>query len=592
MKKILGHLRPYWLGATSAFVIIIVVTIADLAIPRLVQRIVDQGVTPRDMGMIWRTAGLMLGIAAFSAFFSIINTLISVRVAQRFARDLRSSIFRKIQFLSFGNLDQFQTGQLLVRLTSDVTTVQMSVQMFMRLFTRAPLLLVGSAALMIATSPRLTLLVSVLIGLMAVILGIFVKYGPPMFRSIQKKLDRLNTLLQENLSGVRVVKAFVRADHENQRFAVANEDLTQQTIKVFQLFGILFPTLVLFMNLGMVGVVWFGGIQATQGDISVGAIMAFVNYLMTTLFPLMMISMMVNQLAAAKASGDRILEVLDAQQDVQDRPDARPLESLQGRVAFEHISFSYDGEGAEAVLSDINLIAEPGQTVAILGATGSGKSSLVHLIPRFYDVNDGRITIDGTDIRDMTQESLRKRIGIAMQEAVLFTGTIRDNIRYGQPTATDDEVIAAAKAAQAHDFISEFPEGYDTLVGQRGVNLSGGQKQRISIARALLVRPRILILDDSTSSVDVETEIKIESALEELMRDSTSFVIAQRVSTVLNADKIIVLEGGHIAAEGTHDELLATSPIYQDIYNSQLGGGLLPPGEGLADIQKLASEGA
>jgi ATP-binding cassette subfamily B protein len=322
-----------------------------------------------------------------------------------------------------------------------------------------------------------------------------------------------------------------------------------------------------------VGVVWFGGRLAILEDFTVGEIIASVNYMTYSLFPLMMLGSMIGPLSAADASAARIWEVLDSPAEVQNRPQARALPSVAGRVAFEDVCFSYNHGCDEMVLDGVNLAAEPGQTVAILGATGSGKSSLIHLIPRFYDVERGRVTLDGVDVRAMPLDALRSQMGVALQEAVLFSGTVRDNIRYGRPGATDEEVVAAAKAAQAHDFIVAFPEGYDTVLGQRGVNLSGGQKQRIAIARALLVRPKVLILDDSTSAVDVETEAKIETALEELMADSTTFVVAQRISTVLNADKIVVLERGQVAAVGTHAELMRSSPIYQEIYESQLGDG-------------------
>ncbi|MDH4136337.1 MAG: ABC transporter ATP-binding protein/permease, partial [Anaerolineae bacterium] len=390
---------------------------------------------------------------------------------------------------------------------------------------------------------------------------------------VQEMLDKLNQVLQENLAGVRVVKAFVRVEHENARFDRANRDLTVENVKVMQLLAVLLPTMFLLVNLGVVGVVWFGGRLAILEDFTVGEIVASVNYMTYSLFPLMMLGSMIGPLSAADASAARIWEVLDSTAEVQNRPQARALSSVAGRVAFEDICFSYNHGCDEPVLDGVNLIAEPGQTVAILGATGSGKSSLIHLIPRFYDVERGRVTLDGVDVRDMPLDALRSQIGIALHEAVLFSGTIRDNIRYGRPDATDEEVVAAAKAAQAHDFIVAFPERYDTVLGQRGVNLSGGQKQRIAIARALLVRPKVLILDDSTSAVDVETEAKIEAALEELMADCTTFVVAQRISTVLNADKIVVLERGKVAAVGTHAELMRSSPIYQEIYESQLGDG-------------------
>jgi ATP-binding cassette subfamily B protein len=378
--------------------------------------------------------------------------------------------------------------------------------------------------------------------------------------------------MQENLAGVRVVKAFVRDQHEIKRFRATNEGLMEQTVRAARTVAVAMPFMMLAVNLGVVGAIWFGGLQVTYGTMQMGQIIAFVNYLMRTLMSLMMVSMLVMMTARAQASAERIQEVLDSVPRIESRPDAVAAFVPRGRVAFENVAFSYDGNGGAPVLRDINFVAEPGQTVAILGATGSGKSSLIHLIPRFYDVTGGRVTIDGVDVRDIEKGVLRRNVGIALQETVLFTGTIRDNIRYGRPDATDEEVIAAARVAQAHEFISEFPDGYDTVLGQRGVNLSGGQKQRIAIARALLIQPAVLILDDSTSSVDVETEARIQDALEDVMKGRTSFVIAQRISTVLNADKILVLDDGQIAAEGTHRELLASSPIYREIYESQLGG--------------------
>jgi ATP-binding cassette subfamily B protein len=383
----------------------------------------------------------------------------------------------------------------------------------------------------------------------------------------------LNQILEENLSGIRIVKAFVRRDYEAERFKTANTELTEVSVRTNQLIGVLFPLTLLIMNFGIVAIIYFGGIQVIQGTTTVGTIMAFTNYVFSAMFPIMMLSMMAGQISFAEASANRIMQVLDAEPEIQDKPLAIHIDKVEGHVEFQNVTFSYRDDGGDPVLHNISFTAEPGETVAILGSTGSGKSSLIHLIPRFYDVSDGKVLVDGNDIRDVETKSLRRHIGISLQEAVLFSGTIRDNIRYGRPSATEEEVVEAAKAAQAHEFIKGFPQAYDTVVGQRGVNLSGGQKQRLAIARALLVKPSILILDDSTSAVDVETEIKIEEALEDLMQDRTSFVIAQRISTVLNANKILVLDDGNIAAEGTHDQLMQTSDIYKEIYDSQLGNG-------------------
>jgi len=572
MRRVLKFLYPYWREAVLAMVILALVVVADLSIPRLVQVIIDRGIANNDMRLIFTTSLIMISASIISALLAIGNTLFSVRAAQRFAADVRKSLFQKIQSFSFGNLDDFRTGQLLVRLTSDVNQLQMLVMMSLRIFTRAPLMLVGSIGLMIATNRELAMLMLLLLPLILVLTVIFVRVAQPLFLGVQRKLENLNQVLQENLSGIKVVKAFVRRNFESERFGVANSELMDQSIKVAKILSVLFPTMFLLLNVGTVAVVYFGGVQAVTGSMTVGEIMAFINYLLTTMFPVLMLAMMAGQISAANVSAGRVMEVLDSTPDVRDMEDAVTLDAMKGRVVFEDVCFSYGDDCGEPVLHDINLVAEPGETVAILGSTGSGKSSLVNLIPRFYDVTEGRVTIDGIDVRDITKSSLRSHIGVSLQESILFSGTIRDNVSYGRSGASEAEIIAAATVAQAHDFILGFPDGYDSLVGQRGANLSGGQKQRIAIARALLVQPEILILDDSTSSVDVETEARIQEDLEKLMEDTTCFVIAQRISTVLNADKIIVLDRGEIVAEGDHRELMEVSPIYREIYFSQLGG--------------------
>jgi ATP-binding cassette subfamily B multidrug efflux pump len=573
LRRILGFVKPYQKQAILALVILLAMVLSDLLIPRLTQTIIDEGIGKKNMQVIVGTALLMMGAAVLSTLFAIVNTLLSVRVSMNVAADLRSAIVRKVQTFSFGNLDRIQTGQLLVRSTSDIHMVTMVVMMGLRILTRAPLWMIGSMIMLVVTSPRLSLLMLVL---MLVIVGMVTFFGAkarPAFMKVQQKLDRLNQVMQESLEGMRVVKAFVRDEHESARFEQANRDLTDQIIRISQLLAVLMPTMFIFVNLGVVGVMWFGGRLAILEGFEVGRIVASVNYMTLSIFPLMMLGMMLGPLSAADASAERILQVLDAEPEVKDETDVGAPSGVAGRVAFEDVCFSYNHGCDEPVLSGIDLVAEPGQRVAVLGETGSGKSSLIHLIPRFYDVERGRVTLDGVDVRDMPLHALRAQVGVALQEAVLFSGTIRDNIRYGCPEATDEEVIAAARAAQAHEFIMAFPDGYDTEVGQRGVNLSGGQKQRLSIARALLVHPKVLILDDSTSAVDFETEAEIEASLAQLHADCTTFVVAQRISTVLNADKIVVLERGQIAAEGTHVELMASSPIYREIYESQLGDG-------------------
>ena len=571
IRRILSYLGPYRRLSIYAILMLVASVAVELMIPQMIRRIIDEGIALRDMNVILATTALMIGAALIEAVLTIGNTILSVKAAQSLAADIRAAIFHKIQSYSFGNLDRFQTGQLIVRLTSDVNMIQMMILMGLRIFTRAPLMIVGSIALMVITSRDLAMISLLLLPLTLILSGAFIVKAQPMFMEVQKRLDKLNTVLQENLAGVRVVKAFIRMRHEAERFDEANVDLSQQSIRVTRMLSVLFPSMALIINLSMISIVWFGGQQTVLGKFTVGEIMAFINYLQSASFPLLFLAMMAGQLSAANASAQRIYEVLDFQPEVQDRPGAKPLTDVKGKVAFENVCFSYTKNCAEPVLDEINLVAEPGQTVAILGATGSGKSTLINLIPRFYEVTRGRLTIDGVDIRDVTLDSLRANIGVALQDVVLFSGTIKDNIRYGRPDASEDEVVAAAKAAQAHDFIMSFPDGYDSDVGQRGVNLSGGQKQRISIARALLVKPKILILDDSTSSVDAEIEAKIQKELEKIMANRTCFVVAQRISTVLKADKIVVLDEGRIVAEGAHRELMDSSPIYREIYESQLG---------------------
>ena len=574
LRSLIRFLRPYRWPAIIALILLAAQIVADLMIPNLTQRAIDQGIAAGDLAMVWQTAGIMLGAAVVSAALAVCNTLLSVRVAQSFGADIRREIVKTVQSWSFGNLDRIRTGQLMVRTTSDVNMVQMICMMGLRILTRMPLLMVGSIFMLIRTSSAMATIIAVLLPVLIGAMALLATKARPLFKTVQERLDRLNNVLQENLAGVRVVKAFVRNDHENARFEAANLDLTNQSIHVFQLLSVLMPLLMVILNLGVVAAVWFGGRYVIEGSLSLGALVASINYLMSSLFPVMLLGSLVGPLAAAEASAGRILEVLDDTPSIQEIAEPVPLpEDAAGHLRLEEVSFSYDGNGGDPVLCDVSLEARPGERVAILGETGSGKSSLVHLIPRFYDVTEGRVTLDGIDVRELPLEELRSRIGMALQETVLFSGTVRDNIRYGRPEATDDEVIEAARIAQAHDFIAALPNGYDTAVGQRGVNFSGGQKQRLAIARALLVKPLVLILDDSTSAVDVDTEARLEEALDAAMRDMTAIVIAQRVSTALTADRIVVLERGRVAATGTHEELLATSPIYQEIFASQLGNG-------------------
>lgn len=586
--KLLYFIKPYWRRSTVAVILLTTQVFLDLSIPRLIQRIIDQGIGQQNQQVVIQTGLIMIGISVLITLIAIGNNNTSVQVGESVARDLRDTLFLKIQSLSYGDLDRMRTGQLMVRMSSDTGAFQRMLQISLRIGTRAPLMMIGSLILMFSTSQSLALTMVPLLLVTTVILVFFIRRTEPLFLSVQQKLDRLNTVLQENIAGARLVKAFVRNDFEGERFDVASEAFTDHSIRVMQFMATMSPVLTACINIGMVVVIWVGGLSSMRGDLSVGQIVAFINYLLTTMIPLTMMTWLSSTWASGIASAKRLNEVLDTIPEIGEKSDAATFPAdVAGahgaRIMFDHVSFHYNGNRNEAVLEDVNLVAEPGQTVAILGATGAGKSTLVNLVPRFYDVTEGRILIDGMDVRQVKQTSLLGQIGIVPQETILFSGTVRDNIRYGAPEADEAAVIAAAQAAQAHNFILELPNGYDTHIEERGVNLSGGQKQRIAIARALLTQPRILILDDSTSAVDVETETKIQDALERQMRQHTTLVVAQRISTVLKADKIVVIDRGRIAAEGTHRDLMQCSPIYQEIYASQLGNG-----EKTTDLEPVA----
>jgi ATP-binding cassette subfamily B protein len=560
----------------AAFILLTTLVFLDLAIPRLIQRIIDEGIAKQNQDIVIETGLLMVGISLLSVLVAVGNNFTSIQVGEGVARDLRLALFKKIQALSFSDLDQMRTGQLLVRLTSDTAAVQRYFQINLRIGTRAPMLMIGSIILMFSTSFNLALALLPLLIVTSVIIVLFVMRTEPLYRIAQQKLDVLNTVLQENVAGSRLIKAFVRGDSQAKRFLASNNDYASNSIEVMQFMALMMPILTMCVNIGMVVVIWWGGLHVAEGDMTVGQIVAFTNYLLTTMTPLVMMTMLSNTWASGVASAKRVNEVLDVDPAIKPHADAIRLTApIHGRIEFDHVRFFYNPKLPDPVLDDINLVIEPGQTVAVLGATGAGKSSLINLVPRFYDVTSGRVLIDGMDVRHIDHGSLMQQIAIVPQETILFSGSVRDNIRYGAPHADESEVVAAAQAAQAHDFIVKLPNGYDTHIEERGVNLSGGQKQRIAIARALLTKPRILILDDSTSAVDVETETKIQQALEVMGTAHTTLVVAQRISTVLNADSIAVLDHGRIVAQGTHRELMQHSPIYQEIYASQLGDGVV-----------------
>lgn len=602
LGRALRYLFNYPKLTIGATVALIIATAAQLVVPQLLQQIIDtvvtgamnqgilnlpanvQSMAAQKLGLdlatiqsdldaaprLIITAGLIIVLFAIArGLFSFAQNFLSQALSQNIAFDLRNDIYSKIQRLSFSYHDRNRTGQLMIRATDDVERLRIFIGMGLLMALQALILMVGTLAILVLTNIRLTLVVLPVLPIAMIIFMIFGRITQPLFSEIQRRLGRVNTTLQENLAGLKVVKAFTSEKREEERFHESIDSLLDQRVKVSRLFSFLFPLIFLIANLGQAAVMYFGGRQIIDGTLTLGEWQKFSLYLIYVFIPMGQLGFIISLMAQAGASADRIFEILDAKNDVENKPDAIDLGEIEGRVEFHDVSFRYFA-GSEPVLSDINFTAEPGQTIALLGATGSGKSTIINLIPRFYDVSEGQILIDGHDVRDVTLESLRQHIGIVLQETVLFNGTIRENIAYGRPDATDEEIIAAAKAAAAHSFIESFPEGYDTPVGERGATLSGGQKQRVAIARALMLNPHILILDDSTSSVDLNTEYEIQKALDKLMEGRTSFVIAQRISTVLNADMILVLENGFIVARGTHEELLENSPIYADIYHSQL----------------------
>jgi len=583
LKRILPFVRPYRWVALGLVITVILPVVMELVVPRALNYIIDQGITPGDMAAIWRGSAIMLVTALTGALATLGQGVFRALLAQGLAYDMRNRLFAHIQAFSFANLDRLQTGQLMTRLSSDVDLVRGFLSNGLSLLLRALLMLLGSVIMMFVIDARLALLTLVVLPLAAALIWGLMTLARPLFVVVQERLSALNTAVQENLAGMRVVKAFVRECFEIDRFCRHNDGYTEQNIKVGRLLAVALPALTLLTNLGIVAVVWFGGRDVMGGRLTLGELVAFNNYLMIGMSPLMMLGNILTMISRAEASAGRYWEVLDMRPTVQVSPRPHRAPALRGEVAFEGVHFHYaaaprdgaeaDSRGGRDVLDGISLRVEPGQRVALLGATGSGKSTLVSLIPRFYDADAGAVCVDGVDVRDWDPEALRRRIGVVLQQTTLFSGTIRENIAYGRPDAPLEVVVAAAQAAQAHDFIVAMPGGYDAAVEERGANLSGGQKQRMAIARALLIEPGILILDDSTSAVDVETESRIQAALEQALAGCTTFLIAQRVSSVLTADQILVLDRGRIAARGTHHELLRTSAIYQEIYRSQMGDG-------------------
>jgi len=583
--RMLPFVRPYrWVVFWMVVTVILPVGM-ELVVPKALKTIIDAGIQARDMDAIWRGAGIMLVTALTGAAATLGQGVCRALVAQGLAYDMRNRLFAHIQTFSFANLDRMQTGQLMTRLSSDVDMVRGFTSHGLSLLLRAILMLVGSVVMMFVIDLRLAWLNLGLLPLAGGLIWGLMTLARPLFTRVQESLGTLNTRVQENLAGVEVVKIFVRERFEVGRFNTCNQDYMRENIQVGRLMAVALPVLTTLTNLGIVAVVWYGGQDVIGGRLTLGELVAFNNYLMIGMAPLMMLGNILTMVSRAEASAARYFEVLDTQPAIRVAGQPHQSDALKGQVSFTGVSFHYEGEadlsqdesqpetrrGGRNVLREINFDVQPGQRVALLGATGSGKSTLVNLIPRFYDTDTGQVAIDGVDVRQWEPDSLRAKIGVVLQQTTLFSGTIQDNIAYGRPDASLENVVAAAQAAQAHDFIKAMPQGYQSWVEERGANLSGGQKQRIAIARALLIDPAILILDDSTSAVDMETEAKIQAALEARREFCTTFLIAQRISSVLTADQIVLLDQGRITARGTHAELLASSSIYRQIYQSQMG---------------------
>jgi len=608
LSRAVKYLARYRWQAIVPYIFLIIATLAQLMVPRMLGNIIDAitqgtlanrlvpvldsipsgmldqiltgiGITEEQLLYSYENAERILITSAIAILvfallrgvFAFLQTFTAERNSQSVAFDMRNDLFAKIQGLSFSYHDRNQTGQLMIRATDDVEKVRMFIGQGLLMAAGAIILLVGTLLILFSTNVPLTLIA---LPILPIALGLFMFFGSkmgPMFSRIQKRLDKVNTILQENLAGIKVVKAFTRERNEQKKFNLAADDLMDQQIYVARLFSILFPFVILIASLGQALVLYFGGRQIIGGTLSLGQWQEFSIYLVFLFMPAAQLGMIITQMSQASASSTRIFEILDVENELEDKQDAITLPEVEGSVKFEKVTFRYFNSG-DPVLQNVDIDIKPGETVALLGATGSGKSTIINLLPRFYDPSSGSITIDGYDLRDIKIESLRTQIGIVLQETTLFAGTIRENIAFGKPDASFEDIEAAAKAAAAHEEIMAFPEAYETPVGERGTTLSGGQKQRIAIARALLLDPRILILDDSTSSVDLVTEAEIQKALDELMLGRTSFVIAQRISTVINADQILVLDKGQIVARGNHEELMEESEIYAEIYNSQLIG--------------------
>ncbi len=571
LKRVLGILQSYVWLAIGATVSVMLLTAANAVTPQLFRRGIDQGITPQNLQVVLVTGALMVGVAIARGLFNFGQSYWAEAISQSVAYELRGQVFRKIETLSFSYHDQAQTSQLLTRITSDIEQIRTFVGTSLIQVISSLLTLVTIATILLIMNWRLALVTLAVVPLAGVLLFRFFSQNQPLFGQVQERLGDLNEVLRENLLGVRVVKAFVREPVELRRYTQMNSSLVAVYLKTLSAIRNTFPFIFLLSNLITLAVVGYGGAQVIEGTFTIGELVAFNAYLLFILQPVLLIGFAAPVIAQAAASAERVYEIVDAPVEIQNRPNAVPFEGCGGRITFEDVWFRYPGATTPA-LQGVSFETKPNELIAILGMTGSGKSTVVNLLQRFYDVTQGAVRIDGRDVRDFELESLRSRIGIVFQETTLFSGTLRDNIAYARPDAALADVIEVAKTAHIHDFIESLPEGYDTIVGERGVGLSGGQKQRIAIARTLLTHYHILILDDSTSAVDAETAAQIQTDLDKLMQERTcsAFVIAQRISTIQSADRILLIDKGKLAAQGTHEQLMKTSSLYGAILESQM----------------------
>ncbi|WP_026581739.1 ABC transporter ATP-binding protein [Bacillus sp. J33] len=567
MPRIFSFLKPYRMAVAVALSLMLTELAVELIQPLLMAKIIDNGIMQNDLQEVMKWGGIMAA-ASFAAFAAgVINSFYAAHVSQSFGFDVRKSLYDKVQSFSFANFNLFPTSSLITRMTNDITQLQNTVFMSLRIMMRAPLLIIGGLLMAFAVNVKLALILSAVAPFLFLFLIWIMGKGGVLFKAVQETLDGVNSVMQENLTGIRLIKAFVRRKHEVNRFTRTNEDLRDGTIRALRLMEVTMPVLLLIMNLCILGVLWFGSIQVNTGDVKVGEVVAIINYATRITAAFSIFSWIIMAFSRARASANRVTEVLETEVDLADHLDSNEsLTVREGKIEFENVSFQYPGT-SEKVLDSISFKINPGETIAILGATGAGKTSLFQLIPRLYDVAGGEVRIDGHDVREMRMENLRRKIGFVPQEALLFTGSVKENISWGKEDATMEEITEAAVNAQIHETIMKLPKGYDTRVGQKGVNLSGGQKQRLSIARALVRMPEILLLDDSTSALDMKTEAKLLGSLKKYT--CTTLIITQKISTAMEADRILLLEDGRLLAEGEHDALIHTSELYRRIYQSQ-----------------------